>query len=263
MTIQHLAPSAADLANPAPQVFTIDQLAISPLNVRFNEVAIEKVDALRAQIVAEGLLQPLVIHPVPKRAKWAGKAGYGVFAGGRRCRAIRAATLWTDAIALLAAHPAFAAETDPPEALRAFLEEKPGFKRLAEAVLAGLALVRSANTPGWRVPAHDAIAKALGGSSEHVRRFWQPTAAFTGLFSKLARQEMVAPFVDEAERRALARAKDRDLSVRTAEILAKQDSWLHPLLAFAAPPVEDAEYQGFLEEDMTQDESPAEPEPVE
>lgn len=72
-------------------VFAAEDLVVSPLNVRFNEDAITHVEALAASIVAEGLLQPLILHPVPEGADWAEGAKLAVLAGGRRYRAIRMA----------------------------------------------------------------------------------------------------------------------------------------------------------------------------
>lgn len=83
--------------------FTLADLAISPLNVRFNEADANAVEALSASIVEQGLLEQLLIHPAPEGAKWAKRtkacakygqtepAAFGVLAGGRRYRAIRLA----------------------------------------------------------------------------------------------------------------------------------------------------------------------------
>ena len=94
------------MTNPPPDTtisFTLADLAISPLNVRFNEQDANAVEALSASIVEQGLLEQLLIHPAPEGAKWAkrtstcakygqtGPAEYGVLAGGRRYRAIRLA----------------------------------------------------------------------------------------------------------------------------------------------------------------------------
>lgn len=68
--------------------YTHDQLAISPLNVRYNEEDTAAVGALSASIVEQGLLQRLLIHPAKGNPDWAGKAQFGVLAGGRRYRAI-------------------------------------------------------------------------------------------------------------------------------------------------------------------------------
>lgn len=83
--------------------FTLADLAISPLNVRYNESDANAVEALSASIVEQGLLEQLLIHPAPDGAKWAKRtkecskfgqtepASFGVLAGGRRYRAIRLA----------------------------------------------------------------------------------------------------------------------------------------------------------------------------
>lgn len=82
---------------------TLAELAISPLNVRYNESDANAVEALSASIVEQGLLEQLLIHPAPEGAKWAKRsktckvtgrmdpASFGVLAGGRRYRAIRRA----------------------------------------------------------------------------------------------------------------------------------------------------------------------------
>lgn len=94
------------MIKPPPEAtlhFTLADLAISPLNVRFNEADANAVEALSASIVEQGLLEQLLIHPAPGGAKWAKRtkacakfgqiepAAFGVLAGGRRYRAIRLA----------------------------------------------------------------------------------------------------------------------------------------------------------------------------
>ena len=64
---------------------TIDQLRLSPLNVRTNQVDQAATSALEASIKSEGLLQALSVHPMRGNVKV-----WGVFAGGRRYRSIRA-----------------------------------------------------------------------------------------------------------------------------------------------------------------------------
>ena len=63
---------------------SIDQLRLSPLNVRTNEADASATTALEASILAEGVLQSLSVHPMRGNTKL-----YGVFAGGRRYRSIR------------------------------------------------------------------------------------------------------------------------------------------------------------------------------
>lgn len=64
---------------------TIDQIEISPFNVRTHRPDAEDTGALEASILADGLLNPVVVHPMlGRKGKW------GAVAGGRRTRAIRA-----------------------------------------------------------------------------------------------------------------------------------------------------------------------------
>ena len=62
------------MTKPPPEAtlhFTLADLAISPLNVRFNEADANAVEALSASIVEQGLLEQLLIHPALEGAKWA------------------------------------------------------------------------------------------------------------------------------------------------------------------------------------------------
>lgn len=151
-----------------------------------------------------------------------------------------AAKLWARALANVAGHPAFALD-DPAPAFRTYLAAEHGFKALAEAVLAGLALVRSANTPGYRVPVHDALADVLGATDKGLRELWQPTPAFTGLFGKLKRLELAQPFVERAAFKDWHKLKDKPMSGAVAAALqglqegengVRAKRWIHPLLAF-------------------------------
>lgn len=67
---------------------TVDQIVVSPLNVRKCDEDAQAVDALAASIAHVGLLEPLIVHPCAGEP-WAGHAIYAALAGGRRLRAIR------------------------------------------------------------------------------------------------------------------------------------------------------------------------------
>ena len=151
-----------------------------------------------------------------------------------------AAEIWNQALTEVSGHPAFRQE-DPALAFRTYLAAEPGFKALAEAVLAGLALVRSANTPGYIVTVHDALAEILGASDEGLRQLWEPTPSFTGLFGKLKRLELAQPFVEPASFKDWHKLKDKPMSGAVAAALqglqegengAAAKRWIHPLLAF-------------------------------
>ena len=74
-------------STPAPSpnstTLTIDQIDLSPLNVRTYRPDAEDVGELERSILAEGLLNPIAVHPMKGR-----KGKWGAIAGGRRRRAI-------------------------------------------------------------------------------------------------------------------------------------------------------------------------------
>lgn len=63
---------------------TIDQIDISPLNVRTYRPDIADTTALEESILERGLIQPIAVHPMLGSKRW------GAIAGGRRTRAIKA-----------------------------------------------------------------------------------------------------------------------------------------------------------------------------
>lgn len=64
---------------------TIDQLCLSPLNVRTYSPDAEDTVGLQASILADGLINPIAVHQMRgSKSKW------GAIAGGRRYRAIKA-----------------------------------------------------------------------------------------------------------------------------------------------------------------------------
>ena len=63
----------------------IDQLCLSPLNVRTYSPDAEDTAGLQASILADGLINPIAVHQMKgSKTKW------GAVAGGRRYRAIKA-----------------------------------------------------------------------------------------------------------------------------------------------------------------------------
>lgn len=62
----------------------LSKLQVSDLNVRINREDAESTDALEASILAHGLLEPMIGHPIADKAGY-----YGIFAGGRRLRALQ------------------------------------------------------------------------------------------------------------------------------------------------------------------------------
>ncbi len=72
------------MASTLQSTLTIDQIDLSPLNVRTYKPDAEDTADLERSILAEGLLNPIAVHPMKGR-----KNRWGAIAGGRRRRAIR------------------------------------------------------------------------------------------------------------------------------------------------------------------------------
>jgi ParB family chromosome partitioning protein len=142
-----------------------------------------------------------------------------------------AQTVWLSALEKIRAE-LFMTIEDPAEAFRAFYFALEKTKRRAGAVLAGFALLRSANTPGWRIGAHDVIAELFAATGEEVRRYWSPTARFVSLFPKLNRLGLAQPHVGEEEFRSWNKLNDQVLTGATVGVLAQAAGWVHPLLSF-------------------------------
>lgn len=150
---------------------------------------------------------------------------------------------WDAALEDIAGEPFMQLE-DPAESFAAFLAASQETRRIAAALVAGLSLVRSLASPGWRVPAHDRLADSLGATDRTLRGAFTPTARFLGLFSKLKRLELAQPFVDTGILPAWAKQKDKPLTAAVTAALdpdnhaggsprrAAAESWIHPLLGF-------------------------------
>ncbi|WP_156679376.1 ParB/RepB/Spo0J family partition protein [Sphingomonas profundi] len=76
-------PSTTSKGTVTSATMTIDQIEVSPLNVRRHRATINAIAAMEASILGRGLIQPLNLHPMKGTKK------FGAFAGGRRARAIR------------------------------------------------------------------------------------------------------------------------------------------------------------------------------
>jgi hypothetical protein len=105
-------------------------------------------------------------------------------------------------------------------------------KRLAGAVLAGLAMLRSANVRGWRVAVHDRIAELGCAHDCALRELWEPTPKFMALFPKLKRLELAQPHVEPTYFRDWHKKSDSVITGATAGALKLSASWVHPILSF-------------------------------
>lgn len=163
---------------------------------------------------------------------------------------IAATVVWNVALEEVTAS-AWMREDDPRTSLALFLDAPASDRRDAEAVLAGLSLLRSANSPGWRVAVHDELAARAAahcgppdpsyGPPFSLRSLWKPTPAFAGLFSKLQRLALAQPFVDPEAFRSWHKLKDKPLSGAVSAALmgdcggtcaTDARRWVHPLLDF-------------------------------
>ncbi len=138
---------------------------------------------------------------------------------------------------------AFMTEEDPGKSLSAYLELDQASKDRTAAIVAGTALIRSADTPGWRCAAHDVLARACGVDALKLRSWWTPSVKWLGLFGRMFRLGITQSFVDAATHAGFVRLKDGDVTAAAAIALdphnhndpavrARAARWLPDLVAF-------------------------------
>lgn len=158
--------------------------------------------------------------------------------------ASQAHAVWRAAVDRIEAMPFIAIE-DPAAAFAAYVAAGDADKRLAGAVLAGLALLRSAQAAGWQIPVHDRLADLAGGDDVALRALWAPDEAFAELFPRAKLLDLVEPFVEPEMHARFAKMKSAELLGPAARALAgegaaprlrraKAAAWVHPLLSFGA-----------------------------
>jgi ParB/RepB/Spo0J family partition protein len=159
--------------------------------------------------------------------------------------------------------PAFA-DPDHAFAFRAYRREDASTKRLVAALVAGIALERSLNFEGYRLPVHDALmAECYAANDRSVRALWNPTAALLGRIPTEQRLALAEPFVEPLTTVAWSKRKSAEItdlvmkvltgsssSIRTKlkEVAARQ--WVHPLLSFTAQPPAGAAEPAEAHEDL-------------
>jgi ParB family transcriptional regulator, chromosome partitioning protein len=155
----------------------------------------------------------------------------------------------------------FMTERDPAVAFLAFVDAPDRAKRLAAALVAGAALVRSLNADGYRCPAHDALAGATAISAPESIRYaigWQPTEQMIGLFPKSAKLAIARDIDEEAPLRWQGLRSDQ-LTERLTSLVADKADWVHPLLSFdLAGSVEEGEKENPSPLEGEVDSAPAE-----
>lgn len=175
----------------------------------------------------------------------------GAHLGRDLVRATEAQRVWDDAVADLRKRPCLN-NADLQTAFLSFTTETPRIKELAAAIVAGLALERSLNADGYRLPTHDALASLTGGYEDaRIRELWTPTAEFLELLPPRDRLAIAEPFVERAAFAGWSRLKGPELTrsvlsvvTGTAQWLrertrAAAETWVHPLLRFGPDDPED------------------------
>lgn len=140
--------------------------------------------------------------------------------------------IWQAAVDELKAHPSMT-EENLVAAFTAWCDEDAFWKRKAAAVVAGMALERSADADGYRVPLHDEVARRAGAADPALLHSWcEPTAELLDLLPRAQRIELARPHVTPAVLRAWEKLKASELSAPVARALAGARDWVHPILQF-------------------------------
>lgn len=212
---------------PDPTIhLTLADLAISPLNVRFNEADANAVEALSASIAEQGLLEQLLIHPAPEGAKWAKRsktckvtgqmepASFGVLAGGRRYRAIR----------LAIGNGLLPADFPIRCVIKDLSDQQIVLLSLSENLL-------RRDLQGYEVHAAIARLRGLGMSIEDIARNLGQSAGWVAQQARLG--ELHPPIfaayqtgaIDVEQARAFAATEDLALQAQAWEHFARRQTW--------------------------------------
>ena len=223
----------ASTAAPAgATTFRIDQLRLSPHNVRLHRPDAEATDALEASILAEGrLLEPILVHPMRGH-----KGQFGVFAGGRRYRSIRKLV---DRGALPADWPiaAMLHEADDVELVARSLDENLMRRELRtyETCRALAREVKLGRTP-------EEVARRHGQELIWVKRSLRLAALAPALFDALAEEA-----ISLAQAQAYAATADHALQLAAyGAMSARSESLRKPEHIRAWLKVDDAEAAKLL-----------------
>ncbi|KTT72641.1 ParB/RepB/Spo0J family partition protein [Sphingomonas endophytica] len=147
----------------------------------------------------------------------------------------------------------FFTEPDLAQAFGAFIAADLVTKRLAAALVAGMALERSLAADGYAIALHDEVARAIGvDRDDEVRRaYWTPTGDLLDLFPKSPRRALAEGLVDRATYASWGKLASGPLTtaVLTAVTRAggKGETWVPPLLRFSGPVVSPASTREAVE----------------
>lgn len=196
---------------------TIDQIDISPLNVRTYRPDAEDTETLQASILAEGLLNAIDVHEMRGPRRPANRR-YGAVAGGRRTRAIKA----------LVARGALPADWPVPVNLH---------EGLTDAELIELSITENLIRRDLReheLFAGVARAAAKGHNAEQIARgLGQPDSARVrkwlrlGQLAKPVFDALAAGRIDVDQASAYAATEDQELQAATFARLADEPTHNH------------------------------------
>jgi ParB family chromosome partitioning protein len=155
-----------------------------------------------------------------------------IIGAGDHLQRTEAHKIWRAAVDRLKDHPSVA-DKDLVQAFDAFRAEDWAWKQEVAAIVAGCALVRSANAAGYEVELHDHIALLTGYDDPFkLRGLVEPTEELLDLLPKAKQLELVHPHVSNGEYLALEKLKAAELVGPVTRALKKAAGWVHPMLQF-------------------------------
>lgn len=155
---------------------------------------------------------------------------------------------WSKALETLAKQ-GFLTDPDLGRAFIAYRRATPAIQELAAAVVAAIALERSLDADGYRVPVHDVVGAQAGlATQQGIRHWWTPTGPFLNLLPTAERAAIAEPFVERVTFASYGRLKSDELTPAVLRVVTGGASetrkmqqlaaaqWVHPLLCFQPNP---------------------------
>lgn len=192
---------------------TIDQLCLSPFNVRTNQQDANATTALEKSILERDLILPLLVHPM-KGASRPSRQKYGVYDGGRRYRSIRK----------LADRGEWPLDRPIPVVIR----DLPDAELVEDSTVAGM-LRR--NLRDYEEYAAVARANRMGDSAEKIAETlgqeitWVRQALRLGNLAEPIFRALESEQISVAEAKAYAATEDHGLQLATFEVMSQRASY--------------------------------------
>ncbi|NJC33898.1 ParB/RepB/Spo0J family partition protein [Sphingomonas jejuensis] len=155
---------------------------------------------------------------------------------------------WSKAMETLSKQ-GFLTDSDLGRAFIAYRRATPAIQELAAAVVAAIALERSLDADGYRVPVHDVVGAQAGlATQQGIRHWWTPTGPFLNLLPTAERAAIAEPFVERVTFASYGRLKSDELTPAVLRVVTGGASetrkmqqlaaaqWVHPLLSFQPDP---------------------------